>query len=265
MKNIKNKILLCLAVPMLFTACEKSATLDATIEDSMDNKAKVRLYNFSINAPSANFYSDDQKLSATLSANGNEAVAGIGFGGTYPTNQYALAPTGTRTINFVTPRTLATGANLTVASVTHNFVDQKYYSVFTSGIYDAVAKKCDAFVVEDNFPEEMDPVNTYVRIVNPGHNTTTISLVLQKFVTINTVKTLVEEKVIGAEVPYKGASPFVAVVPGAWELLVTDNGSKKTVVRAAVALLKDRVYTFALRGNLVTGTPAPFLDFTTNK
>lgn len=265
MKTIKNILLIFLAVPIFLSSCKKENRLDAAIEDSMDNRAKIRLYNFAIGSPSANFYSNDQKISAILSSSGAEALAGTSFGGTYPNNQYALVPTGEREIRMVTPSTLTTGANLVTASVTHNFLDQRYYSAFTSGIYDAVTKKSDAFVVEDNFPAQFDPINAYIRIVNPGHNTTTITMVLQKSVTVNGIKTIIAEIPIGGAIPYKQASPFVAIPPGSWELLVTDQGSGKTAVRAATSFLKERIYTIALRGNIVTGTPATFLDNTINQ
>lgn len=265
MKTIKNIIFLFLALPLLISSCEKAGRLDAAIEGSLENKARIRLYNFAINSPSANFYSNETKISGTLSATGAEAVGGVGFGGTYPTNQYALAPVGTREIRHVTSSTLTTDPNVTIAKASYNFVDQKYYSAFTSGIYDAVTKTADAFVVEDNFPTEIDQPNAYIRIVNPGHNTTTITMVLQKTATVNGVKTILEEVTIGTGIAYKQASPFVAITPGAWELLVTDQGSGKTAVRAATSFLKDRVYTIALRGNIVTGTPATFLDNTVNK
>jgi len=265
MKTIKNIIFILLALPLLISSCKKEGRLDAAIEDTMENRARIRLYNFSIGSPSANFYSNDQKISAVLSATGAEALAGVSFGGTYPTNQYALAPVGQREIRMITSSSLPTGGNLLTASVTHNFVDQKYYSIFTSGIYDPVTMKSDAFVVEDDFPIAMDPLNAYIRIVNPGHNTTTITMVLQKSTTVNGVKTITEELPIGTGIAYKQASAFVAIPPGAWELLVTDQGSGKTAVRASTSFLKERVYTIALRGNIVTGTPATFLDNTINK
>lgn len=265
MKTIKNIILICLAIPLLLSSCKKEGRLDAAIEDSMDNRAKVRLYNFSIGSPSANFYSNDQKISAILSATGKESVAGTSFGNTYPVNQYALAPIGNRDIKTITPSTLATGANVVTSTVNYDFADQKYYSVFTSGIFDVVTQKSDAFVVEDNFPIEMDPVNAYIRIVNTGHNTTTLTMVLQKSTTVGGVKTITAEIPIGTGVTYMHASPFIAIPPGPWELLVTDLGSGKTAVRAATSFLKERVYTIALRGNIVTGTPATFLDNTVNK
>ena len=214
MKTIKNIILILLALPLLITSCKKEGRLDAAIEDSMENKANIRLYNFSIGSPSANFYSNEQKISGTLSATGSEAIAGVSFGGTYPTNQYALAPLGQREIKMITPSSLPTGANLVIASVTHNFVDQKYYSIFTSGIYDPITIKSEAFVVEDNFPAEFDPLNAYIRIVNPGHNTTAgITMVLQKSTTVNGVKTITAELPIGTAIAYKQASPFVLSRP----------------------------------------------------
>ena len=245
-------------------SCKKAATLDQAIEAPLDG-ARVRLYNFSINSPVVLFYSNDVKISAVISATGMEAVSGMSYGGTYPVNQYAIAPLGTREIKTGIPKNLAPNGGTITSSLNYNFEDQKFYSIFSSGLYDAVNKKSESFVVEDNFPQEMDPLNAYIRIVNPCYSSSTISMVLQKSTTVGGVKTITEELPIGSGIAYKQASPFVKIPPGAWELLVTDAASGKTAVRAATTFLKERVYTIALRGNIVTASPATFLDNTVNK
>jgi len=261
MKRIK--YILFLLLPIFFLGCEKAKVVDRASEGELTG-ARIRLYNFAINGLTVNFYSNETKISATLSTTEAEAVAGTNFGGTYPVNQYALAPVGDRNILSITPRNLATNGNVTTSSTPGSFVDGKFYSVFTCGIYDAVNKKSDAFIIEDNFPQELDATGAYIRIVNPCPNSN-IKMVLQKTQTVGAVKTVLEEIEIGNGIAYKKSSSFVRIPPGAWELLVTDLVTAKIATRAATSFLKERVYTIALRGNIVTGTPATFLDNTVNK
>lgn len=263
MKISKIYTLILISLPLLFAGCEKIKVVDRAAEAELVG-ARVRLYNFAIGGVTVNFYSNETKISAVASSTQSEAITGTNFGGTFPNNQYALAPVGNRSILAVTPKNLTTNGNITIATIPGNFLEGKYYSVFTCGIYNTLDKTSEGFMVEDNFPIELDATSAYIRIVNPCPNSN-IRLVLQKTQTVGGVKTVLEEVEVGNGIEYKKASSFVKIPPGAWELLATDLTTSKTAVRAATSFLKERVYTIALRGNIVTGTPATFLDNTINK
>jgi len=251
-----------LFIPIAVTSCKDEAVLD--INEPIVG-AKIRLYNFSIGAPSVNFYANDTKISAALSQTGAESINGVNFGGTYPANQYALAPGGESLIRATTSSTITTTTpNLTIASVNHNLVLDKYYSIFVSGIYNTTERKADAFVVEDVFPIALDTARAFIRIVNPCPNTT-LKLVLTKTTTVTGQPPIIENIDVAAGVAYKSGSAFFGFKPGAYSITVTDEATGRTAIRAATSFLKERVYTLALRGNILTGTPATFIDNTVNK
>lgn len=226
--------------------------------------AKIRLYNFAMGGPTVNFYSDEVKISAVGSSNKLEALGGVVYGGEYPSNQYALAPAGSRNILAITPMNLVVNGAVTTAKIPTNLTDGKFYRVYTSGIYNAVDKISEGFYIEDIFPQTIDTAGAYVRVVNPCPNSS-IKLTLQKSITVAGVKEVLEEIEIGNHVDYQKGSDFLLVKPGEWEIVLTDLIPGKIATRAYTGFLKQRVYTLSLRGNIVTGIPAPFIDFTTNK
>ena len=254
---------------MLFSSCEKNAVTDITVPYS---GAQLKYYNFAINGPTVNFYANDIKTTATLTASGVESAAGVNFGGLVPLRGYSLAPIGSVKFSSLTPSTmvvnnaLGQGPNIETSTVTKTVEDGKNYSYYTSGIYDYVTKKSDAFIIDDTLPAA-DTSIAYIRVVNPGHNTTALSLELTQ--TITNVNPSIPPIVIVTtpitSVAYKTASAYIPVKQGSYTLRLIDSPSGKVVTRAATSFLKGRLYTFTLRGNLITGTPAPFLDFTENR
>ena len=69
----------------------------------------------------------------------------------------------------------ATDKGLAVATTTASLASDKYYSYFTSGIYNTSAKTVDAFVIEDVLPA-FDYANAYVRFVNASSTTQPMTL-----------------------------------------------------------------------------------------
>lgn len=268
-RNLYKIHLLALLAIALFAACEKN-TVPSITRDY--NGAQFKFYNFAINAPSVNFYANGVKSTATLSASGTEAPTGVAFGSLLPTRGYVLITSGSGVVfKAITPSTMPVaaatgqGPSIEIASLTKDVVEGKNYTLYTSGIYDYTTKKCDAFIVEDVLPA-IDTTQAYIRLVNPGHTTSTISLELTQTIAATPTtpaQTIVTTPITG--VPYKGASVFVPVKQGSYSLRVIDATTNKVVTRAATSFIKERIYTFSLRGNLISGTPAPFLDFTENR
>ncbi|MFD0940554.1 hypothetical protein [Pedobacter boryungensis] len=268
-KNILLFPIYLLALAMMFASCEKNAVVDITTPYS---GAQFKYYNFAINGPTVNFYANDVKTTATLTASGVEAATGVNFGGLVPLRGYSLSPVGSVKFSSLTPSTmvvnaaLGQGPNIETSAVTKTVEDGKNYSYYTSGIYDYVTKKSDAFIIEDILPAP-DTSIAYIRLVNPGHNTTALSLELTQTFTSTTpgVPPLVIVTTPITGIVYKTASPYIAVKQGAYSLRLIDSPSGKLVTRTATSFLKGRLYTFTLRGNLITNSPAPFLDFTENR
>lgn len=268
-KNILLLPIYLIALVVMFSSCEKNAVTDITVPYS---GAQFKYYNFAINGPTVNFYANNIKTTATLTATGVESPAGVNYGGLVPLRGYSLAPTGSVKFSSLTPSTmvlnapLGQGPNIETSSVTKDVVDGKNYSYYTSGIYDYATKKSDAFIIEDVLPAP-DTSMAYIRLVNPGHNTTALSLELTQTFTSTTpgLPPLVVVTTPITGIVYKTASPYLAVTQGAYSLRLIDPASGKIVTRAATSFIKGRLYTFTLRGNLITGVPAAFLDFTENR
>ncbi len=256
MKTNYNFLILILSA-FFFSSCEKTAVQQI---DAPPSGAFVRAYNFAVSGPSINFYIDNTKISATTSATGVEANTGVAYAGIFPANNSYLVQPTVGNVNFITklPSTVATDGGRVIASIPATVEKGKYYSFFTSGIYNATAKTTDGFVLEDVIPA-IDTGFAYVRFVNTISNTTT-------GFNMTGVHTVTNEQVAFAGVtPYKGATAFLKVPGGVYNLTSVSTGSTTyTITRNAVSFAKGFVYTIATRGN-VTVAGNTGLDLTRNR
>ncbi len=225
--------------------------------------ARVKFFNFGVNSPSVNFYANDRKMTAITSGTGVESTTGVAYGGVGSGGFYSAIEPGQYT--FSGRISAATDKDLAIASAPATLADGKSYTFYMSGIYDATAKKADAFVVEDNYPAEIDYAATYVRFVNASSNAQPMALVVKNPSAGNAI---VGSTTVTA---YKGASPFVRIPGSVTADLETAvaGATAPAVVRTGVSLVQGRVYTVTLRGDMtVTSTTAanrPQLDLTANR
>ena len=245
--------LLCAA---LLSACEKNAVQD--IAGTVPG-ARIKFFNFGVNAPGVNFYANETKITAINSGSGAESTIGTSYGGVGSGGFYSGVEPGQYT--FTGKIAAATDKDLAISSLAASVVDGKFYSFFQSGFYNTTAKTIDAFIVEDDIPA-IDFSVAYVRFVNVISNSTPQTL----FVKTSTA----EEIAIGGPVAYKTAGAFTAVPNGVYALTTRNTGSAATAItRADVSFSAGRVYTIASRGDMtvVSTTLAnrPILDNTTNR
>ena len=259
----KNIYLIMLISALFITAsCEKSAV---QVIDSAPTGPLLRFYNFALNGPSVNFYANDLKVTATSSATGLEAVTGVNYAGLFPANNsyLALLSAGNVVFKTVIPATALVSPSVTVANITATVESGKYYSFFTSGIYDATAKTTSGFIIEDMIPA-VDTSSAYVRIVNAIPNAGIAGFDLKA---INT--TTLASIDIAALTAYKAASGFVKVPNGVYNLtaISSNTPTSYTITRSAVSFSKGFVYTITARGDatLTTGTNLRALDLTRNR
>ncbi len=233
----------------------------------------IKFHNFSVSAPSVNFYSDATKISGTSSTSGAESatgtaypaagVGGVGNGGFYS----SLAP-GASVFTGKIPSTAATDKDLAISTANATLETGKYYSYFQSGIYNSTTKTADAFVLEDAFPAEFDYNFTYVRFVNASSNSQPLTLYVKS--TAVTTPPPVEELLVSA-IAYKTGSAFLKGNPGTYDLNARVTGSSaNAVTRPAVSFLPGRVYTVTVVGDMTlptTGTAAtrPVFNVTANR
>lgn len=238
----------------------------------------VKFFNFGVNDPAVNFYADTQKISAVPSAStttcnngvdgkttdsvclttGRQSTNGTGYGANASTVglYYSLAP-GTYTLSGRITATTDNGVAISNTSAT--LENGKFYSYYLSGIYNTSTKTVEGFVVEDPLPG-IDLTTTYVRFVNASSNSQLMTLHLKNSSGADTT--------VGTAVAYKGASAFVRVDPGNYDVSTYVAGSTTPVItKTGVAFNAGRVYTVTAYGDMTvaTGTNKPTLDNTANR
>lgn len=257
MKIIRSIAALAIGAAVL-AGCGENAVQDIT---GPVPGSRVKFFNFGVNAPSVNFYANDQKVTAITSATGAESALGVAYGGVGSGGFYsAIAP---GQYMFSGKISAAVDKDVAVARIPAAVADGKAYSVYTSGFYDATAKSVDGFVVEDAFNESIDYTVAYVRFVNAISNSSPMTLFARNTLTS-------AEVTIGGSIAYKAAGAFVAVPAGVYDLSTRTAGSSvNAIARTAVSFNAGRVYTIASRGDMtvVSTTLAnrPILDLTANR
>jgi hypothetical protein len=252
-------VLLCALVA---GACEKNAVQEISGPPAA---SRIKFFHFGVGAPGVNFYADETKMTAISSGTGTESNTGVAYGGAGSGAFYIAIVPGQHTLS---GRISAAGAdkNRAIATVNATIDDEKLYSFYMSGIYNTTAKTVDAFVVEDQLPDNIDFANTYVRFVNAISNASPLTLYGTIRQVVDTTK--VDTVIVNAAVTYTSAGTFAALRPGLYNLFAryTDSTTNK-VSRTGVAFAAGRVYTIGARGDITvaTGTTAPALDNTANR
>ena len=157
MRKIFNKIGLILGVAIFFTSCEENAIPELTTPVT-GNLAKAKFFFHSDAASPANFFINGEKVTAAGSTTDDEEQ-GLSYKAVYPSNAYAVVPTGSATI---VAKDLS-GAELASAQATLN--SDQNYSIYLVG----PADNLEVFVMEDNLPPD-DEVKIYWRFVNTMAN-----------------------------------------------------------------------------------------------
>jgi hypothetical protein len=258
MKTIRTLALL--AGIAALNACDKNAVQISSITAPISG-ARIKFFNFGINAPGVNFYAGTTKVTAISSTSGVESTTGVAYGSVGLGNLYSTLPAGP--VNVASKIAAATDKDLTISTVPTTLVGGKAYSVYLSGFYDATAKQVEGFVVEDAFADAYDYTQALVRFVNASPNSSPMQLFAKS-------TTTAVESPVGAVVSYKGGGAFVGVPAGVYDLNTRTAGSGvNAITRTAVSFLAGRIYTISARGDMTitstTATNRPFLDNSTNR
>lgn len=253
-----HRTLALLLSAVVLAACDENAVQDIT--GPLAN-ARIKFFNFGVNAPGVNFYANDTKMTAINSATGTESTLGVSYGAVGSGGFYAAITPGQYAIAGKIAATV--DKDLAIATVTAPIADAKSYSFYLSGFYNTGSKSVDGFLVEDAFPAEIDYSVAHVRFVNAISNANPMTL----YATNTTTGT---EVAVGAAVAYKGGGAFTSLPGGVYNLATRYTGvSTNAIVRTAVSFSAGRVYTIGARGDItITSTTAvnrPFLDNTANR
>lgn len=248
-------VLLCAAA---LSSCEKNAVQDIT---GTDPGARIRFFNFGVNAPAVNFYADNTKVTAIGSTSGTESTLGTAYGAVGLAGFYSGIAPGQHT--FSGRIAAAVDKDLAIATVAATLEDGKHYSFYQSGFYNTTTKTVEAFIVEDPFIAEIDYSVAYVRFVNAISNANPMTLYARSTTTGT-------EVAVGGAIAYKSAGAFTALPNGVYDLSTRYTGSStNAIARTAQSFSAGRVYTIGARGDITvtstTATNRPFLDNTTNR
>ncbi len=257
------KLILALLGAAAASACGDNAVQKIT---EAAPGAKIKFFNFGVNAPSVNFYANDAKMTAVPPVAGAEAttgtayptagIGGVGNGGFYS----GIAP-GQYTL---TGRITATTDNgLAISTLPATLADGKYYSYYQSGFYNTTTKTVDSFIVEDPFISNFDYTVAYVRFVNAISNSSPMTLFAK-----NTTTGV--EVPLGGAIAYKGAGAFIAIPTGIYDLNTRTTGSSANAITlTGVTFVAGSVYTIGALGDMTvtSGTAAnrPVLNQALNR
>jgi hypothetical protein len=264
-------ILLLLVGLVGMSACEKNAV--QLIAGPQVGGANVKFFNFAVGSPAVNFYINDRKVTALPSSQcfvlteenmdaclttGLESTSGVGYGaaGNGSNGWYSDVAPGQITI---TGRIAgATDRNLPISNAQANVASGRFYSFYQSGIYDAITKTADSFIIEDPLPAAGDFSVAHVRFVHASSTTDPMTLYATNRETNEVVP-------IGGEIAYRSGGAFVALPSGSYDLAGRPAGSSTNVFsRTAVSFNAGRVYTITARGNTATASTM-LLDNTANR
>ncbi len=257
MKLHRSLALLLCAVSL--TACEKNAVQDIT---GALPGARIKFFNFGVNAPPVNFYANDTKVTAISSTSGAESVLGVAYGAVGAGGLYSAIEPGQYT--FSGRIAAAVDKDLPISSLSATLENGKSYSFYQSGFYNTTSKTIEGFLIEDPYVDQDNFSTAQVRFVNAIANSSPMTL----YITGTTPVTA--EVAVGGPVAYKSGSAFVAVPNGVYSVATRTTGSATNVIlRTGVSFVAGRIYTVGARGDItVTSTTAvtrPFLDNTINR
>jgi len=254
-KTTSIAVLLCAAV---LSACGEHAVQDI---NGPIASARLRFFNFGVNAPGVNFYAGSQKMTAISSTTGAESATGTAYGSAGSAGFYSSIAPGQYALTGKIAATV--DKDLAVSTVSTTIADGKAYSFYMSGFYDATGKSVEGFVVEDPYAAAIDYTVAYVRFVNAISNSQPMTLYAKN-------QTTSAEVAVGAAVAYKGAGAFTSLPPAVYDISTRTAGSTtNAIARTSVSFVAGRVYTISSRGDMTvvstTATNRPFLDNTANR
>jgi hypothetical protein len=233
----------------LFSCIKKEDTLpDTRYSVVPTTNAFIKFNHFSPDAPQLNFVVNGAKGTAAAPTTAG-AEQGMIFPNIFPSNMaYFTAPSGSLKIDATTISSSTTPGTV-IATTTHNFGANKFYSYFLS---DSVSK-ISTTIVEDD-PSVPDVTKTYIRLANFVSNGTSVNIEIVK----TSAGTPFSK--IYPNVPYKSVTTFEPLNPSPETYRVflrhpTTNAKLDSI--SAFTPVAMRKYTIYARGVLgLTGTNA---------
>ncbi|WP_299390556.1 DUF4397 domain-containing protein [uncultured Gelidibacter sp.] len=260
MRKAINKLIILCAVSLVFTACDENAIPEIT-EPVSDTATFVKFFLHAEDAPAVNFYLDDKKVSAIASSSSDEE-RGNSYGSVFPSNAYALIPSGTFNLY---ARDLE-GNVIATNSVT--FDADKHYSAYLGGTAES---GYEIFTIVDPLPAP-DNVKIYWRFVNTMSNMPFSVDVYAVKAAVPATETTPAEPVkiinLGMDLDYKEAGEYKELEPGRYNFRVFASGTEYEVetstpyIQNTLTLAsKGRVYSTQIRGSYKETPTSKNIDY----
>lgn len=238
------KILYLFAVgTALFTSCKKGTLVESTVYEKLEpgstKYAYLKILNASPGSPVINFYINGTKFSSAYTSLGKEN-GGYGYDGLFPNLGYAITKPGSQELTGKTLDSAKVDPGVQVFKTTITPEGGKYYSIITTGSYDAVAKKIPSSVILDDVRPATDTTKVFVRFVNLYNGGPSIDMTQ-----------VVGGQKIASNVAFGKASNWVTI-PNAGQsnkYAFSDSGTGVAFTATlTAALLKGRAYTIYVYG-----------------
>ncbi len=243
---------------MILTGCEENA-IPELAQPITGEMTKAKFFFHANDVTQANFYFGDTKVTAAGSTTAGDPQ-GSAYRAVYPSNAYAIVPSGNHTIRAVdtsgtelasTQATLSSGSN---------------YSVYLVGFGDH-----EVFVMEDNLPAD-DNVKIYWRFVHTMAEVPFTVDVYAVRATVPATDTDAEEParavLLGSDIDFKEGGEYVELEPGNYTFKVFDSTSDYDPLTSAPFLSHTvnlatlgRSYTTQIRGTYSEPIGAGKIDF----
>lgn len=259
MRKTFNKIVLILALGTFFASCEENAIPELTtpVEGDM---ARAKFFFHSDAAPAANFFINEEKVTAAGSTTAGDEQA-LAYRAVYPSNAYAVVPTGSVTIS---ARDLD-GAEIASTQATLN-ADENY-SIYLVGSEDDL----EVFVMEDNLPAD-DEVNIYWRFV---HTMAEVPFTVDVYAvkaavpeTENSPAQDAEVITLGTDIDFQEGGDYVELEPGSYTFKVFNSTEEYDPLTSTPFLQHSvnvgtlgRTYTTQIRGTYSDPIGTGKIDF----
>lgn len=258
MKNILNRIVLIIAAGLIFTGCEENA-IPELAQPITGEMTKAKFFFHASDAPPANFYFGNTKVSAAGSTTAGEPQ-GSAYRAVYPSNAYAIVPSGShniRAVDLQMNELAATQASLTAGS---------NYSVYLVG-----SGNHEVFVMEDNLPAD-DNVKIYWRFV---HTMANVPFTVDVYAVRAAVPATATEPAqparaisLGSDIDFKEGGEYVELEPGNYAFKVFNSNLDYDPLTSTPFLQHSvnvgtlgRTYTTQIRGTYSTPIGSGKIDF----
>lgn len=258
MKNILNRIVLIIAAGLILTGCEENA-IPELAQPISGEMTKAKFFFHADDAPPANFYFGDTKITAAGSTTAGDPQ-GSAYRAVYPSNAYAIVPSGNHNV-----RALDLDMN-EIASTQATFNPGSNYSVYLVGAGDH-----EVFVMEDNLPAD-DNRKIYWRFVHTMADVPFTVGVYAVRAAVPATETAAAQParaiLLGSDIDFKEGGEYVELEPGNYTFKVFDSNADYDPLTSTPFIQHTvnvgtlgRSYTTQIRGTYSKPIGAGKIDF----